>query len=155
MSHGDFYFTINATFYHFSDLGGEEALVAYWKALGRDYFKPLAVRFQAGGLTQIETYYRDYFAAEPGGDVVVERTDADTVVLDVRECPAIAWLRSSKEVETHPAVHPLYCGHCRTINSTMLEKTPFEFELQGGDGSCQQFFRLRVAGSDDALEAAV
>lgn len=144
MSHGDFYFAINATFYHFTELGGEEALLAYWQALGREYLKPLAERFQAGGLAEIEVYYRDYFAAEPGGDVAVERSGG-TVLLDVRECPAIAWLRHSKAAAEHPPVHPLYCQHCRVVNSAMLEGTPFEFEMEGGGGSCRQFFHLREA----------
>ena len=155
MSHGDFYFAVNATFYHFSDLGGDAALIAYWKALGREYLRPLAERFRVGGLAEIETYYQDYFVAEPGGDVTVKQTDAATVILDVRECPAIAWLRNSKASETHPPVHPMYCQHCRITNNAMLEESPFEFEIEGGDGSCRQYFRLRAVQTDIPQETVV
>jgi hypothetical protein len=34
MAHGDFYFAVNATFYHFTQQWGEQALVDYWQALG-------------------------------------------------------------------------------------------------------------------------
>ena len=124
MAHTDFYFAINATFYHFTEKWGEQALIDYWQALGREYLRPLARQF------------------EQGGEVVVSQPDASTVLIDVRVCPAIQWLRESPTAALHPPVHPLYCQHCLHINRAMLEGTPYRFELQGGGGSCRQVFRF-------------
>lgn len=142
MAHADFYFAINATFYHFTEKWGEQALIDYWQALGREYLRPLARQFEQGGPAEIARYWAEYFAGEPGGEVVVSQPDADTVLIDVRVCPAIQWLRESQTAALHPPVHPLYCQHCLHINRAMLEGTPYRFELQGGGGSCQQVFRF-------------
>ena len=140
MAHGDFYFTLNATWYHFSDRWGEPALIEYWQALGRDYLQPLARRFETGGPEEVARYWSAYFAAEPGGDVQVTRPDADTVVVDVRVCPAIRWLRESAAAAVHRPPHPMYCQHCRTVTAAMLTDTRYRFQLEGGDGQCRQVF---------------
>lgn len=141
MAHGDFYFTINATFYHFTENFGEKALIDYWKALGSQYLAPLARQFQEGGPTEIARYWESYFAGEPGAQVVVSQPDADTVRIDVQVCPAIRWLRESPDAATHQPAHPLFCEHCRVVNGTMVSGRGFEFELEGGGGSCLQTFR--------------
>jgi len=140
MAHGDFYFTINATFYHFTRNWGEQALVDYWQALGREYLQPLARRFEAGGLAEIARYWAEYYAAEPGGTVLVSRIDPGTVLVDVHVCPAIRWLRQSPDAAVHPPVHPMYCQHCLYINRAMLANTRYRFDLEGGDGRCLQTF---------------
>ena len=140
MAHGDFYFTINATFYYLTEQWGEEALVAYWQTLGREYQAPLAAQFQEGGPEAIARYWADYFAREPGGEVEVSRVGADGVLIDVRDCPAIAWLTRSPEAATHPPVHPMFCQHCRHINQAMMAGTGYHFTLEGGGGSCRQTF---------------
>lgn len=79
MAHGDFYFTINATFYHFTEQWGEQALIDYWRAMGSQYLRPLAERFKAGGPEAIAAYWSEYFAAEPGAEVSVSLPDLDSV----------------------------------------------------------------------------
>jgi hypothetical protein len=154
MAHGDFYFTINATFYYFAEHWGEEGLVAYWQAMGREYLAPLRTQFQAGGLDAIARYWSDYFAEEPGGDAVVSQAGQDRVVLDVRDCPAIAWLMRSQEAATHPPPHPMYCQHCLHINQAMMEATDYDFMLEGGGGTCRQTFTRRPDASQaGGLEA--
>lgn len=143
MSHGDFYFTINATFYHFTDTWGEQALIEYWHEMGREYLAPLAQRFVQGGLTEIGRYWEDYFAHEPGAQVVVSLPQPDRVLLEVQVCPAIRWLSESEHAKTHPPAHPMYCQHCLHVNQAMLERTDFEFQLEGGGGSCRQWFIQR------------
>ena len=138
MAHGDFYFTINATFYHFTEQWGEQALIDYWRAMGSQYLRPLAERFQAGGPEAIAAYWSDYFAAEPGAEVSVSLPDLDSVLIDVKTCPAIRWLRESKEAAVHEPPHPLFCQHCLHINRAMIEPYGYTFELAGGGGSCQQ-----------------
>lgn len=143
MPNGDFYFAINATFTHFTKHWGEQALIAYWQAMGREYLAPLARRFQTEGPAGIARYWADYYAEETVGKVLVSQTDADTVLIQVRECPAIGWLQDSKWASVHPPAHPMYCHHCLYVNRAMLEHTDYEFELEGGGGSCRQSFRRR------------
>jgi len=145
MAHGEFYFTINAACYYFTERWGKEALVAYWQTMGREYLAPLAAHFQAGGLEAISSYWSDYFAHEPGGDVAISQVGSDRVVIDVRDCPAIAWLTRSQEAASHPPVHPMFCQHCLYVNQAMLESGDYSFTLEGGGGSCRQTFSRRSA----------
>jgi len=152
MAHGDFYFTINATFYYFTEQWGEEALVTYWQTLGREYLAPLAAQFQEGGLEAIARYWSDYFAREPGGDVAVSQIDSERVMIDVLDCPAIAWLTRSREAASHPPVHPMYCQHCLHVNRAMMAGTDYGFTLEGGGGRCRQFFTRRSAVGDTRVQ---
>lgn len=140
MAHGDFYFTLNATWYHFTDRWGEQALVEYWQTLGSEYLRPLAHQFEAGGPAEIARHWSEHFAGEPGGDVDVMQPDAHTVVLNVRVCPALRWLRESPAAAVHRPPHPMYCRHCRHVTDAMLAGTGYRFELEGGNGRCRQTF---------------
>jgi hypothetical protein len=151
MAHGDFYFTINATFYHISENWGEQALIDYWQAMGRQYLKPLAERFQAGGPSTIASYWSEYFAGEPGADVTVSQPDPVSVLIDVKTCPAIKWLKESDEAAVHPPVHPMYCQHCLHINKSMIEPYGYTFALIGGGGSCQQTYTRQTGESQEHL----
>lgn len=137
MAAGDFYFAINATFRFFLDRYGEDALVAYWRAIGQEYFAPLIARFRNGGLDAVEQYWADFFRAEPGGDVRVGRRD-DEVEIDVRDCPAIRWLRTH-----HRDIVAPYCQHCHHVSSAIAEGAGLTFSLDGGGGVCRQVFRAR------------
>jgi len=156
MANGDFYFAINATFYYFTERWGDDALVAYWQAMGREYLAPLAAQFRAGGGKAVARYWADYFAAEPGADAAVSHTNEDAVVIEVRDCPAIAWLTRSPEAVLHPPPHPMYCQHCLHINRALAETAGFVFTIEGGGGTCRQTFNLReqaaVSGSQEAAK---
>ncbi len=134
MAAGDFYFAINATFRFLLVHYGEEALAAYWRAMGDEYYAPLAQRFRLGGLREVERYWREFFAKEPGGDVEVTRTGS-RVDIDVRECPAIGWLKSH-----HREVVPCYCRHCHHVSSAIAGQAGLGFSVEGGGGACRQRF---------------
>jgi hypothetical protein len=152
MAHGDFYFTINATFYHFTEKWGEQALIDYWRAMGSQYLRPLGERFQAGGPVSIAGYWSEYFAGEPGAQVNVSQPDADSVLIDVQVCPAIRWLKESKDAATHPSAHPMFCQHCLHVNQAMIEPFGYSFELVGGGGSCQQKFTRKPNPSQESVQ---
>ncbi|NLC57061.1 MAG: hypothetical protein GX774_09510 [Armatimonadetes bacterium] len=134
MAAPDFYFAINATFRFFYERWGEEGLTRYWEALGREYFAPLSRHFREGGLAAVEEYWRDFFAAEPGGEVTVRR-DGEQVTLEVRVCPAIRHLRAHGR-----EVMPLYCRHCDVVSGTIAREAGLRFGREGGDGACRQWF---------------
>ncbi len=134
MAAPDFYFAINATFRFVHEQWGEEALERYWEAMGKEYFAPLSEQFRARGLDAVETYWRHFFAEEPGGDVEVAR-EGDRVRIEVRECPAIKHLRAHDR-----EVMPLYCRHCHHVSTAIAEAAGLRFRLEGGGGECRQVF---------------
>lgn len=143
MAAPDFYFAINATFRHIYNTYGEEALIAYWEAMGQEYFHYLSEQFREGGLAAVEKYWREFFNQEPGGDVEVSRK-ADGVEVRVNRCPAIAHLRAH-----HREILPLYCRHCDHISRVIARNAGMGFSLEGGMGRCRQVFAART-GSKDA-----
>jgi hypothetical protein len=134
MAAGDFYFAINATFRFFLRHHGEEGLRRYWTAMGTEHYAPLAERFREGGLPAVEQYWADFFRQEPGGDVVVSRSPEE-VTIDVRDCPAIRWLRENNRDIVGP-----YCEHCHHVSSAIAGRAGMGFQLEGGGGTCRQHF---------------
>ena len=134
MSAGDFYFAINATFRFIHDAWGKEALISYWTSLARGYHADVAARFREGGLDEAQRYWADYLAHEPGGDVQVSRAP-DAVEIDVRDCPAIRWLK-----EGGRTIVPYYCEHCHYVSTAIADQAGMRFRLVGGGGVCHQTF---------------
>ncbi len=134
MSAGDFYFAINATFRFIHDRYGKHALIQYWTSMAREYHADVTARFAEGGLEEVRRYWADYFAREPGGDVRVDLTERG-VELDVRDCPAIRWLRDAGR-----EIMPCYCEHCHYISTAIAEGAGLRFQLEGGGGRCYQVF---------------
>lgn len=134
MAAADFYFAINATFRFILDNYGEDALEQYWRAMGDEYYASLADRFREGGLDEVERYWREFFAAEPGGEVEVSRAE-HTVHIDVRDCPAIRWLRMHNR-----EIVPNYCRHCHHVSTAIASRAGLAFVLEGGGGACHQQF---------------
>ncbi|MFA6239941.1 MAG: hypothetical protein WC655_03385 [Candidatus Hydrogenedentales bacterium] len=135
MAAGDFYFAINATFRFILERYGEDALIDYWRAMGAEYYAPVIARFREGGLDEVERYWQDFFQTEPGGDVAVGQHDG-RVDIDVRDCPAIRWLRTH-----HREIVPNYCQHCHHVSTAIAESAGLKFKLEGGGGACYQTFR--------------
>lgn len=132
MSAPDFYFAINAIFRHLYDQYGKDALVDYWRSLGREYYRQRSERWKAGGLAAVAADWREYFAREPGAEVEVSGK-ADRVVLDVHVCPAIKHLR-----EQGREMAPYFCEHCDHVTGAMAEQAGYRFCRTGGMGSCRQ-----------------
>lgn len=130
----DFYSAVNATFRFIERKVGREGLLRYWTELGRNYYAPVTQRWQVGGLGAVADYWRAFFAAEPGA--VVEVTEeAEQVVVEVRTCPAIQFLRDHGR-----EIVPCFCQHCFHVSTAMGEAAGIEIRLQGGNGSCTQRF---------------
>jgi hypothetical protein len=135
MSAPDFYFAVNAIFRHLHDQYGKEALVDYWRSLGREYYRQRIEKWREGGPEAIAADWREYFAQEPQAEVNVDIQPHNTVVLDVKVCPAIKHLRDHGR-----DIVPYYCEHCDHICGAMAEQAGYAFERTGGMGSCRQRF---------------
>ena len=135
----DFYFAINATFQFIRRSLGAAALEEYWSDLGGGYFRPVSEIWRRGGLVAVAEYWRDFFAAEPGGDVEVSGSGA-RVTVSVRRCPAIAHLRAGKR-----EIDPGFCRHCYFVSQAIGEPAGISVRIEGGDGACRQEF---IAGTE-------
>jgi len=145
MSAPDFYFAVNAMFRHIHDRFGKNALIDYWRGLGREYYAVRVKRWRAGGTTAIADDWRGYFALEPQAEVDVT-ADKRSVDLDVRVCPAVKHLR-----DQHREIVPYFCEHCDHVCGAMAEDAGYQFERTGGMGACHQRFiqiSLPVAGKE-------
>lgn len=132
---GDFYFGINATFRFIYTKLGRGGWIDYLQHLGRDYFRPVNDAWRVGGVSAIAEYWRAFFAAEPGGDVVVHESP-DEVEIEVRVCPAIAHLKQHGR-----EIFPQYCQHCFVLGSARAEAAGYEMRLEGGNGTCRHRYR--------------
>jgi hypothetical protein len=142
----DFYFAIHATFRYLHDHYGKETLIDYWRSLGREYYRQRIERWRSGGIEAIAADWREYFAEEPGAEVQVSIAD-QSVVLDIRTCPAIKHLR------THGRdIVPYFCEHCDHMCGAMAEAAGFRFVRSGGDGSCRQQFIPSAMESSDTSQ---
>jgi hypothetical protein len=137
----DFYFVVNSTARHINDAYGKDALIAYWRALGREYYNQRVANWRTGGLPALASDWLEYFLEEPGADVRVSVEPA-TVQLDIQVCPAIKHLRDSQR-----EIVPYFCEHCDHICGAMAEAANLKFDRTGGMGACIQTFSLT---SEDA-----
>ena len=136
----DFYFTINATFRFIEREFGPDGLRRYWEALGAGYYAPVTAAWQRGGLAAVADYWRAFFAAEPGAEVLVEPGDGK-VSLDVRVCPAFKHLRAHKR-----EIVPCFCQHCYYVSEAVAAPAGLTVRIEGGNGACRQTFLERQTG---------
>lgn len=130
----DFYYAINATFRFLLRRFGHDEWRRYLGDLGRGYFEPVNRQWREGGLRAVASYWRAFFAAEPGARVEVGE-HPDRVEVRVHECPAIKHLRAGgREIVRE------YCQHCFHLGSARAEASGLTFRLSGGNGSCQHTF---------------
>lgn len=132
-----FYTAINATFRFIEQKLGREGLLRYWQELGSRYYAPVSRKWHEGGLLAVANYWRDFFAAEPGGEVEVT-ADQQRVTIEVKTCPMIHHLR-----EQGRAIFPAFCQHCYFVSDAMAEPAGFMVRVEGGNGSCTQRFAAR------------
>jgi hypothetical protein len=144
MSAPDFYFAVNAIFRHLHDQHGKEALVNYWRSLGREYYRARVQRWKDGGPEAIAADWRAYFAQEPQADVK-SMVEGDAVALDVRVCPAIKHLRDHNR-----DIVPYFCEHCDHVCGAMADAAGYDFLRSGGMGVCRQRFIRRVSPTENA-----
>lgn len=130
----DFYTAVNATFRFIERRFGIDGLRAYWQDMGRRYYAPVTERWRAGGLHAVAEHWRAFFKAEPGAEVEVKQEENE-VVVQVRTCPAIRFLRAHGR-----EIVPCFCQHCHFVSTAMGEAAGIEVRIQGGNGSCQQRF---------------
>lgn len=135
----DFYFAINATFRFVLNRFGIDQLRQYWKDLGSGYMTPVSAGWKKHGLAGVAEYWRAFFRAEPHAEVEVV-CNAESVVLEVKQCPAIAHLRQHKR-----EIVSCFCQHCYFLGEATAAPAGFTVRVEGGNGTCRQtFFRTKA-----------
>ncbi len=130
----DFYAAVNATFRFIERKFGIEGLRRYWTEMGSRYYAPVTERWRAGGLAAVAEHWRAFFAAEPGAVVEIRREESE-VVVEVRTCPVITYLRGhGREIVPH------FCQHCHFVSAAMGSGAGIEVRVCGGNGTCTQRF---------------
>lgn len=135
----DFYFAINATFRFIEAKLGRDGLRRYWTELGSNYFAPVTAAWQRGGLPGVAKYWQAFFQAEPASAVEVSATP-ETVVLEVRVCPAIKHLRAHGR-----EIVPGFCQHCYFVTEAMAAPAGLTVRVEGGNGKCRQTILPKAA----------
>jgi hypothetical protein len=136
----DFYFATNATFRFLIGKLGRPGWIQYLQELGRTYFAPVNENWRTGGLPAVTRYWRDFFAAEPGGRVEVKE-QTDRVEVYVHECPAIKHLKTGgRELVKE------YCQHCYFLGQARAEAAGLTMRLCGGNGACRHTYAKVEAG---------
>lgn len=130
----DFYAAVNATFRFIEKQFGLEGLRRNWTQMGQTYYRPVTVRWAQGGLKAVADHWRAFFAAEPGAEVTVSQ-EADEVVVQVKTCPAILYLRKHER-----EIVPSFCQQCYFVSAAIGAGAGLEVRLQGGNGCCTQRF---------------
>ena len=145
----DFYYATNATFRFLLARLGEDGWRRYLRDLGRDYFAPVNRAWRAGGLPAVASYWRAFFAAEPGGEVEV-RELPERVEINVRVCPAIRQLRAgNREIVRE------YCRHCHILGEARAAAAGLQMRLSGGDGACVHTYATPAAALPPQDPAAI
>jgi hypothetical protein len=135
----DFYFAINAIFRFVEKKFGAKGLRRYWEELGANYFAPVSELWKRDGLDGVANYWKAFFAVEPKAEVEVT-ANANSVVLEVKTCPAIKHLRDNQR-----EIFPEFCQHCYFVSEAMAQKADLTVRIEGGNGSCRQMFWRRAA----------
>ena len=105
--------------------------------------------WRAGGLPAVASYWRAFFAAEPGGEVEV-RELPERVEINVRVCPAIRHLRAgNREIVRE------YCRHCHILGEARAAEAGLQMRLSGGDGACVHTYATPAAALPPQDPAAI
>lgn len=139
VGHADFYLAVNATFRFILQRFCHAKLVDYWRDMGRGYYGPVSERWRSQGFAGVAEYWRAFFSAEPGADVVVIESE-DEVRVEVKTCPAIRHLR-----EHGREIVPGFCQHCYFVNEAIAEPAGLMVRVCGGNGACTQRFMKKTA----------
>lgn len=138
----DFYFAINATFRFLLKCLGEAGWVRYLQDLGREYYRPVNELWRTGGSSAVARYWREFFAAEPGGDVEVAEAANGVVEVRVRVCPAIQHLRKGGRAPVSQ-----FCQHCWHLGEARAQAAGMTMRLSRGNGSCVHYYHCNPSES--------
>lgn len=132
--HKDFHGTTNTTIDYIARNYGEDALGEILTCTGKDVYKSIHEKLMHGDASELAEHL-EYFYKREGADFELAVTE-DSIILTVRQCPAIAHLR-----KLGMGVSPLFCLSTTVVNEALCQGTPWRTEtVKTSDCSCVQRF---------------
>ncbi len=121
---------------------GEAEVEAYLRRLARNAYAPLIEALRLRGLPALHDHWQHIMTLE-AADFDLRFANDDTLVLEVRECPAIAHMRArGYTICSH------FCEATRIVNDEICRQAgcSAEVEYDQERASCVQRFRKGAAG---------
>lgn len=114
---------------------GLDGLRAYLERLADTVYAPLVKALEVEGLVALRDHWDRIFALE-GGKYEL-REEGEALVLEVRECPAIAHMKQQGY-----AIDPHFCEHTRILNEAICSRAGYRsaVEYDQAAGRCVQRF---------------
>ena len=133
--HKDFHGALGYAIKYLDETLGEEATREYLTQVGKTYFAPLSERLRGQGLSALENHWRKTFGEEGGRFDL--RYEGDVLVLEVKECPAVAHMKAHNQFSTER-----FCETTVVVNETVCGAAGYECECTyvPGAGTCVQRF---------------
>ena len=138
--HKDFHGALSYGIQFLVDNYGMDGLKKYLRGLAKSVYAPLAKDLKADGLGAIRKHYEDIFMLE-GGKFEFREED-DTLVFDVKECPAIAHMKAQGY-----EISPHFCEHTRILNEAICNEAGYSSSVDYNqeEGRCvQRFWKEKI-----------
>lgn len=93
--HKDFHLSMNAGVEYVGTRFGNEAVDRYLREYALAYFAPMIERMKQEGITPLEEYLRNIYAAEEAQDVLKTVREGEGLHVFIRACPAVSHIKAS------------------------------------------------------------
>lgn len=134
--HKDFHGAMSYGLIFLEEQYGLDGMREYLARAGEAMYRDLIADLKARGLPALEEHWRRIFTQEDGEFDL--RMEGDTLVLDVKKCPAIHHMK-----EHNYRIAPHFCEHTRVVNDAICRAAGYEatVEYDQDAGRCVQRFR--------------
>ena len=132
--HKDFHVSLDIGIEYIGRQFGAEAVDEYITQYARSFYKPMS-------LTQLQQYFQEIYEAEEASNVLKTVCTEDTLTLEISECPAIRFMRSTGHEPSE-----WYEKTTSVLYAVLADICGFTFELvQYDPKNGQSCFRFRRA----------
>ena len=141
--HRDFHVGMSLGLDYVSERYGDEAVIEYLEQYTKSYHKPLMEAVKKEGLKALEDYFLKLYETEEASDVITLERSGDELVIDIKECPVVKYIKSQGKKVSH-----MFIETTDTVNRTLVEGSPYAFELVSYDkqsGKSRQRFYKKEA----------
>jgi hypothetical protein len=138
--HKDFHGCLSYGLEFLAENYGREEMEAYLRRVARSVYAPLIESVRLNGLSALEDHWRNIMTLE-GAEFDIRLVD-DTLVLEVRKCPAIHHMRARGY-----RICDQFCESTRVVNDEICRHAGYlaEVEYDQEAGRCvQRFWREAV-----------
>lgn len=136
--HKDFHGALNTTVDYVVGKYGRDALREIFRRVGREVYRSIHAKLQAGDPSELVEHLRYFYAREQADFRLTVESDA--IVLEVFQCPAVEHLR---RLGITPS--PCFCDQTIEVNAGLCENTPWTTATEVlAPGRCRQCFTRQM-----------